>query len=295
MMETVKSNKKVMWHNTITNIQARVLEGLARYQYLTFSQMSALGVGASHYQYLWKQVASIRDRKRPLVKCHNFSTPQPKRGRVESLYFLTQHGKNALINELHLHEEEIKKPTSRTVAYKDYHHRKQTIDFRIQLDKWAKNQDLTVPFFDTYFEKSSNSNGELRAKTRIDIKGGDYIIPDGAFEIIGDQKKEFFLFELHRGADNARLIRQLDKHARCLTYRSTHGKYGLPVKKGYKIILLFELDSIKDAFVKRMGKDGFAFKKVQQYFLSKSISDLGQGDFNGGWTTLFGDRVVFFD
>ncbi|MEO1263850.1 MAG: hypothetical protein AAFZ15_33905 [Bacteroidota bacterium] len=285
-MKAKPPSKKVMWGNTITNIHANVLLGLARYQYLTFSQMLQLGVGTKHYQYLWKQVVSLRDRRRPLVKCHNFSTPQPKRGRVESLYFLTAQGKNALINELNIHEEFIKKPTSKTVAYKDYHHRKQTIDFRIHLDKWAKEYGYEVPFFDTYFEKSKHPNGLFYAKTRIDLNNG-YIIPDGAFKVANFEIERFYLFELHRGEDSSRIIQQIHRHAQCLTSRATHGKYNLPLNKAYRVLLLFENEGVKESVLKRIKKEQAAFKNIQQYFLLKGINNSSKGEFDKNWITLY--------
>jgi hypothetical protein len=293
-MAVTKQKKTVAWDGRITNIQANVLVALARYQYLSFSMMLEIGVGTSVYQYLWKQVSSLRDRRKALVACHNYSTPQPKRGKVESLYYLTMSGKKALMEELHLYEYEIKKPSNKAVAYKDYHHRKDTIRFHIHMDKWAKANGFDIPFFDTYFEKSAAAHGALMAKTRIDLKSGNYLIPDAAFKIIAETSDKFYLFELHRGNNTGRLIEQLHHHAQAMTTRATHGKYGLPINKGYYIILLFEFEVTKEAFLNRMKREGEAFQEVGRYFLVNDVGEIQKGDFGDGWRTVLGEDAVFF-
>lgn len=68
------------------------------------------------------------------------------------MYFLTKKGKEALINELQMFPEDIRRPIGKTVAYKDYLHRKNTIDFQIRLEQRAKDEGHELAFFDTYFD-----------------------------------------------------------------------------------------------------------------------------------------------
>ena len=292
---------KIKWEGVITNIQGKVLEGLARYKYLTLSQMLDLKVGTTRYKYLWEQVKSLRDRKRPLVECHKFESPNPRKGRVEAMYYLSKKGKDMLINEFQHPEEQIKIPLSKTPAYKDYFHRKHTISFQIALDTWANVNGFTVPFFDTYFDMVGDNrvNKNLRAKTRIEFGEKDYFIPDGAFWLEGQYKQRLFLFEMYNGKDSRRVVQQLHKHAKALTERFTHQKYELSLKKSYTIILLFELESIKQAVIEKAKREftldgGQTFVNVQKYFLCKSLSELQEGNFYRNWTTLFGAKVEVF-
>jgi len=288
-----KMIKKIPWENKITFIQSNVMEHLARYKFLTLSQMLALDIGTTQYQYLWKQVMSIRDRKNPLVGCHSFGIPQPQKGKVESMYYLTPLGKRILIEDFEFIDR-IKMPIGKTAAYRDYFHRKYTIDFQIALDKWANENGVIIPYFDTYFDKVGNNRKDksLRAKTKIGEGDNDYFIPDGVFDVTIEDVKRFYLFEMYNGVDTGRTIKQLTKHAHALVERKTHTKYKLDRKKSYNIVLVFEFDSMMKAVIKRISSDE-RFKFIEKYFLCKSLDQVRAGDFYNNWTTLSGKKSDF--
>ena len=297
----MKAANNIKWENVITNIQGNVLEGLARYKFLTLSQMLDLQVGTTRYKYLWEQVKSLRDRRKPLVSCHRYENPEPRKGRVEDMYFLTSLGKTALVNELLFSERAIKIPAGNTPAYKDYFHRKNTIHFQIALDKWADDVGVDVPFFDAYFDMTGNNrtSKDLRAKTKIDFGGEEYFIPDGVFKLNKEKKQRLFLFEMYNGKDSNRVIEQLHKHAIAMTNRYTHHSLGYDPNKSYTIVLMFEFEGIKKAVVEKAKKEFSesgkqSFGKVQQYFISKSLDDLKEGNFDRNWTTLFGRKSKLF-
>lgn len=291
----MKEQQTSRWAGVITNIQSNVLENLGHYGYLTMSQMLALEVGTKYYQYLWKQVKSIRDRNKPLVRCNNFKAPQPRKGKVESIYFLTKYGKRTLVNDLQISENVIKMPIGSNIAYKDYFHRRYTIDFQITLDHWANANGFSIPFFDTYFDKTGDNRikGNLRAKTRIDFGGRDYFIPDGAFKVVIEDEQHFYLFEMYNGKDTGRTLKQIHKHATALVKRFTHTAYSLNPKKAYRIVLLFESDSLKRAIIRRVQEQSTVFHQVQKYFLLKSREELTAGDFYNNWATLLGESRDF--
>lgn len=82
-----------------------------------------------------------------------------------------------------LESEEIRMPIGRAkLFFKDYFHRKYTIDFHIKLRKWAKKIQIELCFFDTYFDKIGNNrkNKNLKAKTKLDV-GNSYLIADAVF------------------------------------------------------------------------------------------------------------------
>ena len=284
-------DKLIPWSNKITNIQANVLEALAKYKFLTLSQMLQIGVGTTQYKYLWKQVASLRDRKRGLVDRRNFNT-EDRLGRVEDMYFLTKHGASALILDLRFPEEEIRLPKGKTIANKDYYHRKFTLDFQIKTYQWAEGAGRFVPYFHTYFDKTGNNRTDknLMTMTRIDFEGEDYIIPDAAFLLSSLEKERLFLFEMHNGSDTFRLLKQLHKHAFALVRKFTHKKFKYPNDKSYTTLLLFEREGTKKAFIQRLIKEGQAFTEVQNYFLCKSLEDLEIKPFDTGWLTIYGKK-----
>jgi len=292
--------QKVKWEGVITNIQNNVLTNLAKYKFLTLSQLLQLEVGTTQYKYLWKQVASLRDRNKPLVKCQRFSVSQPQNGnppeRVEDWYYLNNTGKKVLIEELNF-KHEIRLPIGRgNLAYKDYQHRKRTIDFQILLNLCSKENNYNVSFFDSYFEKMGNNRRDknLRAKTRIDFEGDDFFIPDGAFKLAHQNKNKFYLFEMYSGRDTKRTLAQLHKHGLSLTQRFTHRAYELPVNKPYFIILLFQYESIKNALIEKAKKEGRTFSLIEKYFRCKSIEQLEKDNFISNWKTLFGSSTSLF-
>lgn len=285
--------KLVPWAGRITSIQGNILEHLARYKFLTSSQLLRLDVGTTQYQYLSKQLKSLRDRGRPLIGCHNFSTPQPRKGRVESMYFLKPHGRQALVFELDIEAEKIKMPIGKSVAYKDYLHRKYTIDYEIELDKWAKANGAVVPVFDTYFDKVGNNrvSKNLRAKTRIVLSDDEYFIPDGAYFLKKDESRRLHLMEMYNGKDTGRVVKQLHKHAQALSFKCTHREYNLDPDFSYTIDLVFQYPSIMKATIDRLAEEG-TFTNIGQYFLCKSIEEVNEGKLDQ-WINLHGEVVPF--
>lgn len=286
------STKIIPWSKGITNIQGNVLEALSTFKFLSLSQMLGVGVGTTQYKYLWKQVVSMRDRKRKLIDRRSFNL-EARLGRVEDLYFLTKHGKNVLVYDFRIPEEDIKIPIGKTIAYKDYHHRKTTIDFQIKLYQWATERDYQISYFNAYFDKKGNnrSSKNLTTLTRINFDGMDYFIPDAVFKLASQSKERLFLFELHRGHDTARLLKQIHKHAFALVRKFTHHQFNYDPQKSYSILLVFEHQSTKNAFLKRLSKESRAFSQIEQFFLCKSLYDLMQTEFDKGWLTLFGRDI----
>lgn len=299
-MSDGKTNSPVKWEGVITNIQGNILLKLAQYKFLTLTQLLKLDVGTSQYKYLWKQMASLRDRKRPLVRSQRFSVALPLNGnppqRIEDWYCLNNAGKNALRNDLQFHGN-IKMPIGRgNLAYKDYRHRRHTIDFQIALQKWAEKANIEIPFFDTYFDKSGNARTDknLRAKTRIDMDRGMYFIPDGAFKVVQNLQEKFLLMEMCQGSDTIRAVAQIHNHARAMTNRFTHKAYNLPQNKSYLIILIYQKEALKNAVAERVKMEGNTFSVIQKYFRCKTLEEVENGDFFEGWATLFGEEVSLF-
>lgn len=293
---TDKERKK-RWEGVITNIQSNVMIQLATYRFLTLSQMLQLDVGTTSKSYLRKQLAVLMERKKPLLNRHRFATPELKKGRVESMYFLTKHGVKELVDGLGMSEDAIKRPKKKNMFYKDYWHRRFTIDFEIAVNLWAEKNGVEIEFFDTYFDMTGNNRTgkNLRAKTRIPIGKDEYIIPDASFMLIfPDGNKELFLFEMYNGKDTARVMRQLKKHAQIQFMGSPQAVY--KINKSYNTILLFEHESIKDAVIKRLSDPkheelrGFA-----DYFLLKSLDSISSETLFGAWQSLDGKPMELFD
>jgi hypothetical protein len=285
--------KQVQWAGRITNIQGNILKALARYKFLTNRQLLKLQVGTTQYQYLTKQVASLRERGRPLIGTHDFAVPQPRKGRVESMHYLTPKGREALVFELEIEQETVKMPIGTSAAYQGYQHRKHTIDYQIALDQWAEANEAVVPTFDTYFDKVGNNRvaKNLRSKTRILLSQDKYFIPDGVYFLKKENSRRLHLVEVHNGKNTKKLVGQLHNHAQALTFRCTHKQFNLDPDFSYTIDLIFEHESIMKATIERVQGDG-AFANISQYFLCKTIDDVRAGQLDE-WVDLNGQVVPF--
>ena len=67
----------------------------------------------------------------------------------------------------------------------------------------TKISDVTIDFFDHYFEwtKGGNRIHELESKNRIELSRGTepgYIEPDGVFVLRTPIGRKLYLFEMHR-------------------------------------------------------------------------------------------------
>ena len=295
-----KLNNKTRRDAVVSRIQSSVLISLARFKFLTISQLLEIGVGTNQKSYLWKQMASLRDRKTPLVKCQRFAMVQTKSSKppvkVEDWYYLNPAGKRFLEDEFQ-YREGIKMPIGRgNIPSKDYFHRKRTISFFIALTKWAEANRIEIPFIHNYYDKTGNvrKSGNLRARTKIEFNGGDFFIPDGAFKLLSKKGEKFFLMEMYNGNDVGRTVNQLVKHAVCLTQRYAHKAYEIPFNKSYLIILIFEQRELMDATINRISTKEPAFSVIQKYFRCKTVEEIARGSFFKDWKTLGGEVVGLF-
>ena len=294
-----KQTNKLRREGVVSNIQSKVLISLAQFKFLTISQLLEIGVGTTQKSYLWKQMASLRDRKTPLVKCQRFAMVHTQGNKpplkVEDWYYLSPAGKRFLEDEHH--SGIIKMPVGRgNIPSKDYFHRKRTISFFIILTKWAKAEKIEIPFIHNYYDKTGNArrNGNLRAKTKIEFKGGDFFIPDGVFKLRSEENEKFFLMEMYNGNDIGRTVSQLVKHATCLTQRYAHKAYKIPLNKSYVIILIFEKQTLMEATIDRISNREPALAIIQKYFRCKTMEDINNGSFFEDWKTLGGVEVELF-
>ena len=268
----------------LSQAEEKILCSLAQYKYLTVSQMTAIGI-MKDKRNISKKVKLLRDKGFLKSIAYGFS---PGIGRVENVNFLTPKAKKVLLEGLELDASEIRMPIGRTnLFFKDYFHRKYTIDFHIQLVHWTKNHHSSLLLFDTYFDKLGNNRTDknLRAKTRVDIEQG-YLIPDGVFLLeFPDQSKALFLLEVYNGKDTKRVLTQLHKHTQAIELGSVNEKY--QYYQGYRILCVFEFASIQEAVMQRMQEDDY-FQYMQDHFYFKALDTIQHQTLIENWTDYAG-------
>ena len=94
----------------------------------------------------------------------------PNYGKVEDLYYLKPRGKQYLINEYSWDKEDIHLPLWSRLFYNDYHHRKETINIRIHVEKEVEQKWYHLDFYDMYFTWKSVPGRKWRVcSTEIEI------------------------------------------------------------------------------------------------------------------------------
>ena len=191
-------------------------------------------------------------------------------------------------------EEEIRLPIGRTVAYKDYLHRKHTIDYQIALDTWARDNEIDVSKFDTYFDKVGNNRTtkNMKAITKISLSETKYMIPDAVYTLKNNTgESKLHLFEMHNGKDSLRAVKQIHVHAHAMQFKCPHKKYGLDESTSYKVVYLFQHKSIMESVIERMKKDP-SFAVIHKYFLCHSIEGIEEAEFFNTWVNLYGEPAI---
>jgi hypothetical protein len=145
-------------------------------------------------------------------------------GRIARLYYLTKRGADIVAEQRQTDPETIFYPRGDTIALADVPHRRLAIDFRIELDRFAKEHGHTVEFYHQYFRMSGRNRGteageRLKKLTRIDFPTEladkfrkPFFWPDGIFALRTKERRVLFLLEAYRGIDTGRVMRQLDWH-----------------------------------------------------------------------------------
>lgn len=278
-----------MIHLTQTHIS--IFQLLAKYKYLTSSQIVEMGI-YKRRGYFTNSLKPLLDMKKPLIDKYNFN---PLDGRLESFYFLTNYGRDFLINELEYSENQIKFDKGLIPIFlKDYHHRKLTIDFHVYFYKWLENNDGEIDFLNYYFDKVGNNRVKDKTKTvkslnRICIDDSNSFVPDINSMFTLDNKSHIFLYEQHNGKDTKRLFEQLYVHIIAISKGVVSSKYNL--RKSHRVVVVCEEQSVKDSVIKRLQKiEGI--ENYNNHFIFKTNSELKE-DFYNNWTLINGEETTF--
>lgn len=272
--------------------ELKILESLAKYKYLTTSQMHYLKI-LKNKEGLYQRLRKLRAGKKPLIKNNIFGVVAGK-GRLEDFYFLTKYGVNFLIDNLIMEPNEIKAPKGTSTLFaRDYFHRLETINFNIYFNEWVnKYETLNIIFLDYYFDKVGNNRSQknLRAKNKIDIEQtGGYIIPDIVLKFTHKKEPYLFFIEQHNGKDTKKLLKQLYYHLLALEEGTGAEKYKM--NKNHRVAILFEHQGILKATIERLQQIE-DFREFEKFFIFKTNKDLAL-NFYENWLTFTGKKVNF--
>lgn len=273
--------------NRFTEKQIMVLKSLARYKFLTYSQMVRLGID-NHRSNLSNVLSNLRERKLPFVR------KIPHRFGIEAKHYLTPKGRDLLMDLYDMEEEEIHCPKSViTTDTQDQKHRTSIIDIQIEMDLAAQAKGLRTLLVERYFDTTGNNRlaRNLKSKTAIIYEGRKTIKADLNFILQTPTQKELYLLELENGKDTKKAVQKCFNHAKAILLGSANKKYHL--QQGYRTLWVFEHASILEATLRNLSDSAF-FKNLTEYFLFKPLEEIGDSFFEG-WSNLDGkERKMYY-
>lgn len=263
------------------------MEALATFKFLSLGQFLKLDIGTSRNN-LSRVTAKLKEPKLALIGCIDFAF-HPKWGKLESIYYLRSKGKKLLIQHLKRNPEEIVLPKGKSLFYKDYFHRKYTIDFRIALEQASKEHEFDILFCDMYFDrvpKNKLESGESpKARTKINLTR-TYLIADAIFMIqTKEGETELYCLEQVNGYEVKRVVEQLKRHVEALALGSLSEKYNL--QKAHRVLVVFEHEKCLRGVVERIQDDPL-FKFMKPWFLLTSNHAVKIAGVRSEWITLDG-------
>jgi hypothetical protein len=242
----------------INPIKERILKQLARYKFLTISQLVTLGVGhTTKAREGTKELGEIG-----LTKHAQYATVTRKKGQAERIHFLTRKAVKIMIEELGYKEQDIRYPRSVNSIFKsDYFHRISTINTWIAFDIWAKSHTFETFFFNTYFDKAGSQRnqdetGALQSVTRIEFPNGQFFNPDAICAYKKpDGKTKLWIIEVWNGDNTKEIIERFEKIHDAIVQGLPADKYHLQVAT--RVLNTFEFDGNMKAVMNRMKQDPY--------------------------------------
>ncbi len=274
----------------ITASQIEIIKSLGKYKYLTISQLDKLKIFKNKVS-IYRSLAPLKAGKYPLVLAQGFGII-PGYGRLEQILFLSKYAKVLLIDELQMNEKYLKIPTSKTLVSTDYFHRIWTIEFNLQLNIYASQNNGYVKFYDYYFDKAQKVPKAkfARTKNRIDLKENDkFIIPDGVTKFHLNGRDYLYLFEQHNGLSITKIITQIYSH--CMVIKEASAKEKYKFERNNRVVIIFEHEKVMDSVIKKCQVDE-SLQRFSDFFLFKSNNML-ETDFYNNWKNLNGNSILF--
>lgn len=273
--------------------ELKIIEALARYKFLTSSQLDFLKILKNKVG-LYARLRQLSSGKNAFVKKNSFGI-MPGKGKLEDFHFLTEKGKNFLIENLDYSDKNIKIPKGTSSLFqRDYFHRKKTIDFFLYFDRFLLDNQSHIIFLDYYFDKQGNnrSSKNSRAKNRIDIEeSGSFLIPDIVTKFRYKNEPYLFFFELHNGKDTKKIMKQLYYHLLVIEEGGGAEKYQM--KKSHRVLIVFEFESILKSTIERLSKVS-DFEGFEPFFIFKTEKEL-KDDFFNNWLKIDNQRTTLID
>ena len=187
-------------------------------------------------------------------------------------------------------DEDIKIPVGVPLVVRDFQHRKNFIDLQIAIYQYLHAQEIEIELFHAYYDKTGNnrSDSNLQSKTKIELGGGDFFMPDGILISDNNGDKSILLLEMYNGKDTLRTVNQIAKHARAIAVGAAGKKFNIP--KNPFVLCAFEFETAKQAVMKRLAQND-RFTPVGEFFYFGTLSEI-QKEFKAAFLNLSNKYII---
>ncbi len=263
----------------MTPVEARTLEALSAFRFLTVEQLQRLGVGNDR-KHLGERLRALAGQG--LIGVLSWGV-YPGLGRLPRMYHLKAKGAAALAAFLRVDAGEVPFVPGSPKFEMDHLHRRATVDCHIALMQWAAGQGRPVTGFRAYY------GGQ---PIRLRLAGGRMLQPDAVFDLARpDGSPVLSALEVcldRGGTDRSRIVRQLEAHREVMETGVL--AEAVKVKRGNRLLAVFEQAASRDAVRERLYAQA-PFKAFAGLFLFGVLDEVREG-FGGGWCDLNGQPVA---
>ncbi|MBO1318310.1 hypothetical protein [Acanthopleuribacter pedis] len=257
-------------------MQLSILLALARYRYLTCSQVVLMELGSlSAVRRAMRVLSAIRFPS-PILLRRTFP-PSARLGRIEHMYSLSAYGIIFLTEQLPGYATSRSLAPTWEVFKLDYEHRKLTVTSRILLEKALRGQDeYDLLTWANYFEKSDEVYGEpvqprRKAATEVTLASGKRCIPDGVFELSDPQQRGLYVVEVELSRKSSRVLSKVHQHQQALADGTFSRVFGLD--EDYHAVFLLQHQTTLKRLLERLEKSS-SFTPFRQHMLFTTLAAL---------------------
>ncbi len=281
----------------LTPQQKNVLKALAKFRYLTTSQMITLGISKSANALRNNTLKPLSKNRKKCISSHDYGWT-PTQGKLHNVHFLTPCGAKVLAEIIGRDIDTISLPTETIWVSSDYDHRTQFVNFHIAFNHWAEREKKNIEFFHVYFDKIKRANKKQKvAKTQVQLERTVYthleskpVIPDGLTRYQDGNNSRLVAIEIHN-VHSQQITQQLLEHLEAIEQGLFTGKFNHTGGVSF-VLSVHENQSTLDS-VKRRLIERSEFKAFLPLFLFNR-QDQVKADFAKGWTLADGSKTALF-
>ena len=273
----------------LTILQNSILLNLAKYHFLTRSQMHLLNLGSMTALHRALRPFSLIGSAEKFVHVHSFP-PSARWGRLQYVYSLTPAGYHAAMESA----PEVTKsvlPKETTPLYPlDYFHRMQTISFRIRLENALSGTACHISKYFQYFEKIIDDNERFGFATHVPISAKKFFLPDSIFVLSNDQQQGVFTLEMVWTPQLSRLLYHVRQHMHALSSGILSSRFGVP-RQDYRALFVVRDHTLLRSLLLRLERMKI-FAPFRHHFLFAPIAHT-EHDILGCWRKVGYSQEVF--